>query len=214
MHTGKTRENRIRNLAGLRIAAACAAAFFLVSCGRKDSPRQESTVVVSRNGAFSVTSVESFDESLYSREELEQRIDEELKALSTADGEKSSVEFVKLEVKNGKAALLMNYDSASDYASFNDTVAYFGTVHYASLEGYDLSPLLSVPSQVESDVLLSSAELERLGNHSLVIISEPVLVELPSDIMYCTENARVTDKRKAAIQDAVSELNPAMFILK
>ena len=217
---GKGRAGAVRTGKWIKLlAAAMAAAVLLAACGKgADTPRQESTVVVSKTGSFSVTSVESFDESLYSREELERRIDEELTAYNAAgddaDGSKKAVRLVKLEVRDGRASLLMDYASASDYAAFNDTVAYFGSVQLAGLEGYDLSPLLSAPSQVENDVLLSGAEIERLGNHNLVIVSEPVLVELPSDIMYCTDNTAVIDKRKAAVSDGASELNPAMFILK
>ena len=200
------------------LLAGAAAAFFLAACGnRPNEPRDVSTVVVTKSGSFAVTSVEAFDESLYSSRELSDRVDTELETynrMNPAEGDKKNVSLVSLQVKGGRAVLLLNYAAASDYASFNDTKAYYGSVLYAKLEGFDLSPLVSCPSQVENDVLLSSAELERLGNNPLLILSEPVSVELPSEILYCTGNAAVTDRKKAVISESVSEQNPAMFILK
>lgn len=193
-------------------AAACMLACFAMTvsgCGKK-ADSSVNAVSFSKNGEMTVTSVEPFDQNKYSKDELQKKIGTDLKAY---DSSGSAVRMDSLSVSKNSARLVMRYASAGDYAKFNDTGCFFGTISDANLEGKDLSRLLSEPSRENTEKILTNSDIETMGSNHLIILQEQTAVSTPWKILYSTENVKVSDDTHAEITEDVSASEPAMLIL-
>lgn len=161
-----------------------------------------SGISIDKKGGITEVVREMFDESVYSKEELELQVNNEIEAYNTASGD----EYVKekdLKVKDGVAELKISYASAKDYAAFNKLNFYAGDVVGAVQAGYMFEggfKSVTSGSVDEASALWGSAIISGT-NHKTVVFKGPLLVEVPGEILYVSENVNVTDKQTAVCSD-------------
>lgn len=105
----------------------------LSGCG-KDFTATENTVFVLKNNKIVSTDVEDFGDT-YKLEDLEAYVNDAIKVYTDEHG-KDSVKLNKLTVEEGKATLIIEYETAGDYAAFNGIELFAGNVVDALAAGY------------------------------------------------------------------------------
>ena len=171
----------------------------------------ENAAVFSKKGSIRITSVEPFDEDLYSRKELKSLIDS-----AVAKVGESSVSMESLEVKDNVCTLVMEYASSDAFVRFNEGVPFFyGTCRDAVAGGFDLSSLYGQPSTVRSSRIMTAGKVQEYADHMLIYVTSPQKLYLPGEAVYVTANVRLEDKNNVAVlADSVSVSEPAILILQ
>ena len=101
-----------------------------------------------------------------------------------------------IEEKNS-VALLMDYQTAADYAEFNEILLFSGTFSEAAAEGYLPEELYDVEgNSVEVD-------LDKLGELKVVVTEESVCLQTSGKIKYVSDNVTILDKKLAKAMEAV-----------
>lgn len=184
---------------------ALALMLFVTGCSIGSFDSDNNKVQIGKDGSITGAIVEEFAESYYSDTELEEMVNETVEEYNSS-GEKIKVD--KLEIKNGIAKLIMEYDSANDYAEFNGVDFFYGTISDAMDAGYDFAGTF-VSS--EDDSTLSTDALKALDNYKVVIFEEDMDVEVNSNILYSNDYANVTDKKIAALTEDADGLAYIVF---
>ncbi len=166
-----------------------------------------------KDGSLTVTSDESFDQDYYSEDELSSLIDSSIASYNETAG-KDSVIRKELKVSAGKAHLVMEYASAEDFASFNETPMYYGTVNGASMSGLGMGDLIGKKRIRDDSKELSSEELGDLGDNPVIVLYYPCTIRTDRKMLYCSDNVTAESKKSAVIADTASENEPAFIILK
>lgn len=208
----KEREARRRMIVLAAAAAAIAVgvvlAVWAVLSGTSATDFTSSTAEFFRDGSIRITSIESFDQDYYDEDELKETITDALNEYG------KGVSRDSLNVSDGAATLVLTYDSAEDYVSFNDTDLFIGTVSEAEEAGYDFQSIMSAVSQEDTSKILNQATLDQLPDNEVIILCEKVDVVTYKSILYATSNLGVTDETHASAIDDISEDTPAIIILQ
>ncbi len=203
---------RIRvRLAGILILLS-ALTFSVSACSRKgEEIPSESTAQFLKNGGITVTSVEPFDESLYSRKELKSLIDSQISKAGS-----KNVTFGSLDVTDNVATLVLEYASSDAFCRFNEgVILFYGTCADAAKAGLNLSAIYGQPSAVRSSRIMTAGKISGdLADHTLIYITAPQVLILPEPVLYATANVRVEDGTRAVLSDRVSGREPAILILQ
>lgn len=171
-----------------------------------------SRVEFTRKGALTVTSVETFDKDYYDQAELQEAIDSAVTSYN--DSNDGGVTAGDLTVENGTATLVMQYDSADDYESFNNQEMFWGTLQAAEDAGYDLSGLSGQTNAQDETQTFGEGTARSLADNTLIVITESLNVLTPSDILYASENLTIANSDYAVVNGDISESMPAILILK
>ncbi|MCR5733206.1 MAG: hypothetical protein K6G22_01245 [Lachnospiraceae bacterium] len=166
---------------------------FLSGCD-KTVDYNETTISISKKGIVKNEIVEGFSQVYYKEDELRSMIEEEVGEYAGLTGDKDRVKFDDLTVEKGKVKVMMTYKSYEDYADFNDVEFFYGTVNEAMTDGFSLE--VTMKSTVDGSNI-GKDDIMKLGSSKMIIISEPVMVESYSDILYVTANVEMVDKRHA-----------------
>lgn len=201
------RHRMILIVAAAFIIAAVILALMAVTGSIGSTDYTASTIEFLENGKIRVTSVESFDQDYYDADELEETIRDAVSEYG------SGVEQEYLNVSDGTAKLVLTYDSAEDYVSFNGTDLFIGTVAEAEEAGYDFQSIMSAVSQEDTSKILNEATLEQLSDNEVIILCEQADVVTYTDMLYATSNLGVTDATHASAIDTISDETPAIVIL-
>ncbi len=181
--------------------------FCLTACGML-SKTEETTVKFEKDGVVVNTIVEAFDEKRYDVDDLQDMVMKEVAAFNaTSDAKGITVD--KIEVKNGHVELVMTYSSAGQYSEFNGNILFYGTVQEAVDAGLNLD--IQLVSTGKDKTTIGKNELLNMGDSKLVIVEEAMVVQMPSDIVYASENTNVLTGKKAKVLDTEEA---AYFILK
>ena len=189
---------------GRYLAVLLMAGCMLTGCGILGGFSPEvSGISIDKKGGITEVVREMFDESVYSKEELEQQLTSEIEAYNTASGD----EYIKeknLKVKDGVAQLKMTYASAKDYIAFNNVEFYSGNVVGAVQQGYMFEGVFKTVTSGSVDGASSmwGSSIIRGTNYPTVVFNGPLLVEVPGEILYVSENVNVTDKKTAVCSDS------------
>lgn len=175
-----------------RIVKAAALSLFLgllmlSGCGAG----QVSHVTLEKDGTVSALIVENFDKSYYDKEELQQMILEEAASYNRSAGT-AAISVDKVSVEDGVAKVKLTYETAADYAAFNDGVFFTGSVQEAEEEGYDLNKVLSSTTDLLATV--GRADLLAMTDASILITDMKDPVELCGKAVYISGSV-TTDKK-------------------
>lgn len=192
---------------GRWVAAVLVSGCLLTGCS-SFSP-EVTGISINKKGGISEVVRESFDASYYSEAELEQEIDTAIGLYTSENGSKT-VKKKSLSVKNGEAVLKMEYASDKDYAEFNNVGFYLGNISGAIQAGYpfDGSFYQVVLGKIDDFNTVWGSSIMSGTNYKTVVVSEPLLVEVPGTIHYVSENVKVRDK-----STAVTESTEVAYIL-
>lgn len=169
---------------------------------------QETVITVEKDGSISVSIAEDFDKSYYDKAELQNMILSEA-ASYNRQTKKGSITVNKIETQNGMALVKMNYQTAEDYAAFNDRVFFIGTPKQAEEKGYDLNTVLSgVKDTMET---VGKADILSMTDYTVLIMNETEPVTLNGKAAYISSNVTVSKNLKTVALSENSE-EPAIIL--
>lgn len=189
---------------GRYLAVLLVAGSMLTGCGILGGFSPEvSGISIDKKGGVTEVIREMFDESVYSKEELELQLNSEIQAYNTAAGDEY-IEEKGLKVKGSVAQLKIKYASVKDYTAFNNVKFYAGNVVGAVQQGYMFEgSFKSVTSgTVDASSALWGSAIIRGTNYPTIVFQGPLLVEVPGEIIYVSDNVNVTDKKTAVCSDS------------
>lgn len=176
----------------------------LSSCGL-DSEGEATTISIEKNGMIRSHIEESFAQSYYDKDELQQMILREAADYNREAGS-GCVTVEKVEVENQVATVEMTYQNALDFAGFNHIVFFDGTPQEAKDAGFDLNVVLSgVKDSLET---IGQADILSMEDHRLLImdvsqkeiqgetIALDATVVLNGKAQYISENVTVSNNYK------------------
>lgn len=158
---------------------------------KKWTPKEPAAISIAEDGSVTEIVQESLDESYYDAAELEQMITDEVGRYNAANGE-DSITVKQTELTDGVFHLQMQYATADDYAQFNNTELYYGSMINAQLAGYlfDVSYKKVNDGVVQSDAVDGSEVIKQMGDQVL-ILRAPMEVHVPGNVLFTSANADV-----------------------
>ena len=180
-------------------------ALLVSGCSQKFEPT-ESTIFITSKGLVQSAVIESFDKSYYDFDELYETVEKEVKSYCL-DKNEEVVTINSLIEENNSVALLMDYQTAADYAEFNEILLFSGTFSEAAAVGYLPEELYDVEgNSVEVD-------LDNLGELKVVVTEESVCLQTSGKIKYVSDNVTILDKKMAKAMEA-GKTHPAFVLYK
>ena len=162
----------------MKIAASLAVcAMMLAGCSSTKLPEVIETTTISIDDEGGITSylVEEFNKEYYDVSELTQMAVEDAAAYNEEHQEGEVIPLTVIDVKEitvdggDKVVLQHKYNSDEDYAQYNGSEFFFGTVEEAMAEGYDLGALLN---SVKDNTPLPQEELTKNPGNTHVLITD------------------------------------------
>ena len=182
-----------------------AMALVMSGCGSKFEPT-ESTIFVTSKGKVQSAVMESFERAYYDFDELYKEIEKEVKAYCLDKNEELVIVNSLIE-EDDTVSLLMEYQSAEDYAEFNDVLLFSGTFEEAVNAGYIPEALYTAEGEY------AEIELEEHGKLKVIITEESVCVQTSGKISFISDNVVVLDKKLAKAMEA-GKNHPAFILYK
>lgn len=162
----------------IKIAASLAAcAMLLAGCSGTKLPEVIETTTISIDDEGGITSylVEEFNKEYYNVSELTQMAVEDAAAYNEEHQAGETIPLTVVDVKEisvdggDKVVLQHKYNSDEDYAQYNGSEFFYGTVEEALAEGYDLGVLLN---SVKDNTPLSQEELMKNPAKTYVLVTD------------------------------------------
>lgn len=177
----------------------------LAGCGQKFEPT-ESTIFVTSKGIVQSAVMESFDKSYYDFGELSEDAQKAVKAFCL-DRNEESVSITSLTNTEDSVTLLMEYQTAEDYAAFNEVLLFSGTFSEAVEAGY-------LPDELhDPEGQLVELDMEKLGQCKTIVTEESICLQTSGKIRYMSENVMLLDKKLAKAVEA-GKSHPAFVLYK
>lgn len=177
-------------------AALCAGVMMMGGCSmlnleKKWKPQKSSAISVGKEGTITEYVSDTLDESYYSATELQSMIESEISDYNNKNGE-NSVSMKDFQVNGKDVQLTMEYGKAEDYAQFNHTEFYYGSMINAQLAGYlfDVS-YKEVKNGVAGSASVSGTEVLKNMASEVIVVTAPVEVHVPGDVLYISDNAQI-----------------------
>lgn len=167
---------------------------FAAGCGDGTESSQEDTtsIEIKKNGSIVQHIVEDFSAEYYNLDELEQTMQDEIASFESTS-ENGKVELEKVQEKDGKVYVDVQYEDAECYTAFNQMTVFAGTVSDAYNAGYSLD--VTLYSNTDGDgASIGKEELLEMGDRHLVIVEEAVKVKTPGDILYFTNDVSPSER--------------------
>ena len=178
------------------ILALTAGALMLGGCEmmpgqEKWTPQEPAAISIEEDGTIVETVQEELGAAYYDASELQSMITSEVEAYNKENGE-ASVTVKEYEAADGKVKLVTEYASAQDYAAFNNTEFYYGSMINAQLAGYlfDAS-YKKVDNGVVKGSPVSGSEVIKRMDKEVLILRAPLEVHLPGEVLFTSTNAEV-----------------------
>ncbi len=154
-------------------------------------PQGPDAVSVAEDGSVTEIVNDTLDAAYYSFPELENMIHSEVADYNLNHGE-DSVAVEQLEFEEGKVSLTMKYASVEDYARFNNTEFFCGTVIGAQLAGYLFDvPYRRVEGGAFQGAALSGTEVIREMDKQVLVLRAPAEVHVPGEVLFTSTNAEI-----------------------
>jgi len=195
------------------VLLAGAVCIFLCSCSMTSDETKETTVKIEQDGTITNTIIENFDASLYSADNLQNMMLDEVSAFNSTSGGKS-ISIDKVEALEDQIEVVMTYAGASVYGEFNEVTFFYGTMK----EFYDTG--------IEKDGIVfhtkdgdayGMEEILKMEDHQIIVLEKAksegtIKVETPSKILYASDNAEFLSGKSVRISADTTDL--AYIIIK
>lgn len=170
----------------------------LTGCGGIEKAK-ESTVTVSDEGVVTEALIEEFLSEDYDEKELETNIRQMVDTYNTESG-KDAVKIMKIQVKEGEATALLQYESDEVYREFNQVDFFTGTVGQAKEEGFTFAETFQ---DTEGKEVALGIIPDSCTDQQLIIIREPLNVLVPGKILYVSNNMKILSSKEAKLEQDV-----------
>ncbi|MCC8066964.1 MAG: hypothetical protein LIO94_07670 [Clostridiales bacterium] len=178
------------------MAVLLAAVMLLSGCQMLDgqeawTPQESDAISIASDGSVTEIVQEVLDQSYYDLAELESMINSEVEAYNTENGA-DSVKIMSLNGEDSSVTLKLWYASASDYAEFNNTEFYYGSIINAQLEGYlfDTSFYRINNGAASGNTVDSGTVFENMAAQ-VVIVQAPLEVHVDGEVTFTSSNAEM-----------------------
>lgn len=170
----------------------------LVGCSKEEifistDDINTNTMLVKRDGSIYAAIVEDFNKSYYNLSELNEFVSAEVNEYNNKVGS-NEVVIEELELKNGKAILILSYSKMEHYSSFNEMpVAYYS----ASTQNV----ALELPDQyvnAKKDTVVDKETAMDNGKNKVLVLYEPYEIIVEGDIKFYSNNATLVEKNKVS----------------
>ena len=187
--------------------------FSIAGCGSETF--DESTISIDKKGKVLSYSVEDFDRNVYSEEELESFVEQEISEYK-AENSDAYVKLNSLKVEDDTAVLSISFSDCEEYSDFSGEVLYNDTVVNAKADGYTFDKsfyaasanaqgetsdagaasdsAINIGAEVDVDEIISNA------SYKVVITSEHTDIKVDGVIKY------VSDKYASLKSDSIVDL--------
>lgn len=189
----------------LRFCLIMITALLMVGCQEKFEPT-ESTIYITSKGAVQSALMESFDKDYYDFEEFSEDVKKEVKSYCL-DVNEEVITIESLTQENDMITLMMNYQTAEDYAAFNEVLLFTGTYAEAVDAGYVPDELYDTEGQI------ADMDSEKLDDLKIVVTEEDFCIQTSGKIKYVSDNVSVIDKKMAKSMEA-GKNHPAFVLYK
>ena len=152
----------------------------------------EPALKINKNGQVTSILVEEFDKNYYDIKELEDMIRLEISEYNQDKGEER-ISLTGIEVIEGMVKAEMQYLDYSDYAAFNDTELFWGTVETADTSGLNLNHVFV---EAGGDNTISPEQIRELTEYHVVMWQGNMPVEVPGKILYHTGELTLLGSKK------------------
>lgn len=163
-------------------------------CTAGEAGASETTISIKKDGSVLSHIEESFEQSYYSQEELQQQILAEVSDYNRKTGD-SCISVEKIEAANSVATVQMTYKEAKNYAEFNGVTFFVGTPGEASASGYNMDVVLS--GVKDSNETLGKADILATEDFKLIIFDTQEPVSLEGKALFVSDNVIVADNQKS-----------------
>ena len=157
--------------------------------GEKTWEPGETNLVVREDVTLTETVIDALDQNYYDSGELEQMINRTVSEYNQGHGA-DSVTVDSLSMENNQVVLTMTYQSAADYADYNNVRFYNGSMLGAEMEGYLFYNQFRRVSdgQAESDTISNEEPLKH-KEYQVLVTDASHLIKVPGDVVYLSVNA-------------------------
>lgn len=164
----------------------------LTGCGSKKLPT-ESELEIGKKGTVTSTLVESFEKDFYNLDEFREMATSEI-AFYNESAAEERILLKQLELLEGNCIAVLEYQSPEDYARFNETSFFAGTVKEAQEAGVDFNVVLT---ETCKDTTIGPAETAKLEEYHLVVWNGEMMVRVPEKILYHSSNVELLGSKRA-----------------
>lgn len=178
------------------------------ACGGEAEDEGGTFLSLIKDGTIQSDIEESFEESYYDKDELEQAILEQVADYNNQTGAES-ITVKKVEVKDGVALAELIYASAPDYAAFNQVLFFTGKAGEAESAGYDLNVVLS--SVKDSQETMGKTDILALGEERLLVTDISDTIKLDGKALYISDNVTVSSGGKTVRRS--DDGNKMMYVI-
>lgn len=160
------------------------------ACGNDSD--MESALKIDKKGLVTSTFVEEFEKEYYDVNELEDMIRLEISEYNQSKGQER-ISLISIELIEGMVKVEIQYMEYSDYAAFNDTELFWGTVETADTSGLNLNHVFV---EAGGDNTISPEQIRELTDYHVVIWQGNMPVEVPGKILYHTGELTLLGSKK------------------
>lgn len=180
---------------------------------------KESVVSVKKDGTVSHVIRESFDESYFDLEELQDEVLGAVVSYNSQQGEEkvtvTRVQLMDDGMTDGGSItdVEMEYQSAEDYAGFNRETFFVGTPLQAQTEGFDLNRVyVGIGDDTQT---IGMSELLGTDGIQLLITDTQQLIVSEKKLLYASENTEILENGKAfrRKQDAGEQNTDHIYVI-
>lgn len=180
----------------------------LSGCGIISRSYDESFIRILDDGRVESVIVSDFPEDEYNIDAFKDMVYSEMASYNSSH-ERGSVKLKNASVKEGKISVVMQYKSAEDYADFNGSDLFYGTVYEAISKGLPDNVVLK---NTLGNNTVTNDNLSDLGFYHMLIIDEATKVIMPSSVLYASANVELLGADTAQMSDESS--GTAYLIIK
>lgn len=141
------------------------AVIMLTGCGNPLKKVDANTIYLKEDASVSSVAIESFDKEIYDKDELQSFLDDEVNAYNSSKNDSKAVLVNKLEVKDNKALLMMDFKTVDDYNAFNGAEHKIGSISDFTID----SPVILAKTKKET-ALADLPDAEKL---KVAYVKEP-----------------------------------------
>lgn len=181
----------------------------LSGCARYRVPDDpETTIYINRDGSLTNVVVEPFSPDEYAPEDLEQMV-KDMAAVYNGEHGSGSVRCLSVTAADEMVKVVLKYKSAADYAAFNHTDCFFGSVSDALSAGYAKNATLK---NTHGTNTVTGEGIADMANYRMAVITEPVVVKTYESILYISANLEPIDDTTARVSSETT--GDAVLIIK
>ncbi|MCR4757937.1 MAG: hypothetical protein K5792_09070 [Butyrivibrio sp.] len=172
------------------------ALFVLYGCGAEES--LGTSISIDKKGHVTNIVCEEFEQDYYDISELSDMAASEISSYnSECLSEKVTLESLESVNDGSYVKMVVNYKSVNDYASYNKTSLFYGTVQDALDRGYDISEALV---NGEGEQIGQDGISDYLSRH-IIITSDKSDFITPYNIAYYTQGVVLNGKKEAVLSN-------------